>query len=97
MVMDRCHQQQPPAFSVFLFCIFEPAPLQNDGNALHQEDAAQDRQQQFLSDEHGADSDDSAHHQAARITHKDLGRVGVVPQETDKRSDEGGKEYRNLS
>ena len=42
---------------------------------------------------HGNNSSDG---QAARVAHEDLGRVGVEPQESDKRTDEGCQEDYNF-
>ena len=43
-------------------------------------------------DDDGTDTNDATDGQGTRIAHKDLGRVGVVPQETDHGSHEGTEE-----
>ena len=74
----------------------EPRGLNDDAEALHEEDTAQDRQQQFLVDDHGTDTNDAADGQGTCVSHEDLGREGVIPQETDHCSDESAEEYHQL-
>ena len=76
-----------------LACLVVEA-LQDDREVLHEEDTAKDGYQQFLVNNDGLYCDDSSNGQAARITHEYLGRIGIVPQEADKRTDKGAdKDY----
>ena len=70
--------------------------LQDDRKALHQEDATQDGQQQFLVDDDGSDSNHTTNGKATGVTHEHLRWIGIVPQETDQRSHKGAKEYQHL-
>ena len=45
MVMKGSHLENAPSLTVFLLRIFEIERLHKDGEILHQEDAAQDRDQ----------------------------------------------------
>ncbi len=67
--------------------------LHHHAEALYEEDTAEDRQHQLLVDDDGTHGDDTADGQRTRVAHEHLGRVGVVPEETDERSDEGAEEY----
>ena len=66
--------------------------LKDDAEALQEEDATEDGQQQFLVDNNGQDGDDAANGQATRVAHKYLGGIGVVPEETDERTDGSANE-----
>ena len=67
--------------------------LHHHAEALYEEDTAEDRQHQLLVDDDGTHGDDTADGQRTRVAHEHLGRVGVVPEKTDERSDEGAEEY----
>lgn len=57
--------------------------LHHHAEAFYEENTAEDRQHQLLVDDDGA-CDDTADGQRTRIAHEYLGRVGVVPEETDE-------------
>ena len=95
--MYGSHQQQALPFAEFAFGVFEVADLHHHRETLDQEHAAQQRQQQFLADAEGEDGDDAADRQGAGVTHEDLRREGVVPQEADQRPREGRREDDQLS
>ena len=81
MVMQRCslpHAHVTPAFLI----IFIYLCLQDYTHALHEEDAAKNRDHQLLMDHHGADTDDAADGQTARIAKEHLCRETVKPQIT---------------
>ena len=67
--------------------------LHHHAEAFYEENTAEDRQHQLLVDDDGTYCDDTADGQRTRIAHEYLGRVGVVPEETDEGSDEGTEEY----
>ena len=66
--------------------------LQDDAKALHEEDAAEQRKQQFLVYDHRQHADDASDGEAACVAHKYLRRIGVVPQETYKCTNESAAE-----
>ena len=66
--------------------------LQDDTQALHEEDEAKQGQQQFLVYDDGCHADDAADGQAARIAHEHLGGIGIVPEEANQCADEGTDE-----
>src|SRR3712207_6461587 len=53
--------------------------LQYDAEALYEEYAAENREQQFLMDDDSSNGDNAANGERPRIAHEYLGRVGVVP------------------
>ena len=65
--------------------------------ASHDEDATDDRKQQFLLDENRHRAKRSSERERAHIAHEDLGRVRVVPEETKARTDQRSAEHRQLS
>ena len=71
--MQRCslpHAHVTPAFLI----IFIYLCLQDHTHAFHEEDAAKNRNHQLLMDHHGADTDDAADGQTARIAKEHLCR-----------------------
>jgi len=70
--------------------------LEDDRQRLNDEDASDERQQQFLLDQHRHGADGSAQRERANIAHKDFGRMGVIPEEANGRADHGAAENRQL-
>ena len=66
--------------------------LDDDGDALHQEDTTEEGDEQLLMDDHGADADDAADGEAAGVTEEDLSGEAVEPQIADECADEGREE-----
>ena len=60
VVVQGRHEQDAPPLAVFALGILEVAHLDHHRDALGQEDAAQQRQQQLLADAEGEDGDDAA-------------------------------------
>ena len=60
MMMERSHLEDASPFTVFLLRIFEIERLHKNGEILYQEDATQDRDQQFLPDNDCEYGDDTA-------------------------------------
>ena len=65
--------------ATFSFLQFEPLRLNDDTQALHEEDAAQDGQQQFFMNDDSTHANDSANGERSRVAHENLGREGIVP------------------
>ena len=68
--MQRRHQKQPLTFAVFLFCLFEVRYLKNYRHTFCQENATQNRNQQFLTNQNCKYADNSAQHQTTCYTIK---------------------------
>src|SRR5690606_9345840 len=86
MVVKRRHQKHPPSFSIFLARVLEVRHLHDDRQVFDQEYAAQHRNQQLLTDEHGKGGDDATNGQASGIAHEYLGWVGIIPQKSGTRA-----------
>ena len=92
VVVDRCALEDtllhtsPLTYLVIVY-------LHHHAEAFNEEDTAEDRQHQLLVDDDGTYRDDTADGQRTRIAHEYLGRLGVVPEETEEGSDEGTEEY----
>ena len=92
MVVERAHQEDASAFTVFLFGVFEVAHLEDDTNILGEENPSDDGQEELFAHGKGQYCDDGADGERAGISHEYLGREAVVPQEADGCPDEGGGE-----
>ena len=66
MIMQRCALPYAYVLPAFLI-VFIHLGLQNDAHALHEENAAEDRYQQLLVDDHGADTDDTTYGETAGV------------------------------
>ena len=89
MMMQGAHEKDPSSVTVFLFRISEIADLDDHAQAFHQEHAANDGDQPFLTDDDRQGGDDAAEGEAARIAHEDLRRIGVIPEEAQAGTDQG--------
>ena len=68
--------------------------LDERGGKFGNENTAEDWQEQLLADQDGKDPDYSTKSKAARITHEDLRRIRVIPEETNCCTDKcRGKDY----
>ena len=93
--MNRCGSEH--AYSLALTLLdFEPLGLYDHAQTLYEEDAAENREQQFFMDDDGTYTNDTTDGQRACVAHEHLGREGIIPQETDHGSDECTKEYHQL-
>ena len=97
MVVQGRHAPHAVADTRALLGVTEPETLDDDGQALGEEYAAQQRNQQFLAHQHGAHADDAADGEAARVAHEYLGGEGIEPEEADEGAHEGAHEDGNLS
>ena len=81
-----CAEHSHPAAFPFLY--LKPLGLYYHAKALHEENAAEDRQHQLFVDNDGTHADDASdgkratNGQTSGIAHEDLCRIGVVPKET---------------
>ncbi len=76
-MMQRRHFKDP------FLAEFVTADLQDDGQRLDDEDAADKQQQYFLLDENGKRSEAAAECKRPDVAHEDLRRMRVVPKKTD--------------
>ena len=86
MMVEGSHAEYAAPFSIFVLGIFKPVFLYKYADAFHEENSAEQGQEEFLTDEHGAYSYDSPDGEAAGVAHEYLGRVGIVPEESDNLS-----------
>src|SRR6185312_11160138 len=95
MVMQGTHKKHPFSVAIFLFRIPEIADLYDDAETLDQENAAENRDQPFLTNDNGQCGDDTPQCQATRIAHEHLRGIGIVPEEAyagpDERPDKDGQ------
>ena len=91
VVMDGRGAEDPDTLA-FAQLVFEVGCLDDDAETLDEENAAEDGEQQFLVDDDGTHTDDTADHQRPRVAHEHLCGIGVVPEKTNHRSDEGTEE-----
>lgn len=92
IVMDGRSPEYAHALSLALH-VLEVGGLYDDAQALHQEYATQDGEQQFLVYDDGPDTYDAADGQRSRVSHEHLGRIGIVPEEAYHGSHEGTQEH----
>ena len=97
MVVEGSHAPDTPSGAVFLTRVLEIEPLHEDGEALHEENAAEKGQEQFLTHKDCAHANHAANCETSRVSHKYLGGERVVPQESYECPNEGAHEDGNLS
>src|SRR3546814_14808281 len=68
------------AEDAFATAVFEVADLQCDRYRLGDEDAAHDRQHEFLPDQHGDNAECGTERERADIAHEHLRRIRVEPE-----------------
>ena len=90
MVVDRRHQEHPLAEAL------EGEHLDQHGQRLDHEDAADHEQQELGLGHHGQAGDRPAEAERAGVAHEDRRREGVEPQEPDARSDEAAADERQI-
>ena len=89
--MDRGGAEDSHALALALLYL-KPLGLYDDTQTLDEEDSAKDRKQEFLMNNDGTDTDDTADRQGTGVSHEHLCGIGVVPKETNHRTDEGTEE-----
>lgn len=87
MIVERCTFEYADTIAATLAELINLC-LQDNGNTLHQENTAQDWNKQLLVDNHGTNADDTADSQTAGVTHENLCREAVEPEEADQCADE---------
>ena len=92
MMMQRRHLED-----TLLVAQFVAAHLQHHRDRFEDEDAADERQQQFLADDDGDRADGAAQSQRADVAHEDLRRMGVVPEKSDGCAHHGAAEDGQLA
>ena len=88
MVVDGCALPET-AVTPFAFAQLIVEALEDDGEALDEEDAAQYGQEQLLVDAERQHGDDAAYGKAACVAHKDFSWIAVVPEEAYQGAYEG--------
>ena len=91
IIVDRRSTEHADAASLLLL-VLEPLRLDDDTEALNEEDATEDGQQQFLMDDDGTHTDDTSNGKRAGVAHENLCGESVVPQETNHGSHESTEE-----
>jgi hypothetical protein len=91
VVVNRRHAKDPFAVEA------ERSHLHDDREGLHDKDAADDEQHQFLLGNDGNRPQGAAEGEAADIAHKDLGGVSVEPEEAEPRPDHSATEDAELA
>ena len=81
MVVDRRHTEDA------LTAQLEGADLQNHRQGFNHKHAAHDHQQELLTQQHGDNAQRAAQRQRTDVTHKDLRRISVEPEEAQPRAD----------
>lgn len=88
MVVNRCAAEES-----FSAGVFEVSHLDDYAHKFHDEDAAYDEKEYFVSGHHCTVAYCGSQRQRADITHKDLRRVTVEPEEAEYRACDCGEEY----
>ena len=78
VVVDRRHQEDPPA------PVLEADDLEDHGQRLDHEDAADEEQQQLGLRHHCERAERAADRHRAGVAHEHVGREGVEPEEADR-------------
>ena len=79
VVVEGGHLEDPLPHAGASLGVSEVGGLDDHRERLHEEDAAEDRQEQLLADHDGKDGDDAAQRQAPRVAHKDLCGERIEP------------------
>src|SRR5829696_2182702 len=79
VVVDRGHLEHPSSRQL------EDEDLNDDGEGFDDEQTAYDGQEELRLGEHGRRREDTSYRERTCIPHKDVRRVGVVPEEPDDR------------
>src|SRR6185503_5924810 len=91
VVMERRHLEHTFAGEL------EGGDLDDHRHPLEHEDAADDRQQQFLLDENGHGAERAAQGQRTDVAHENLGGITVVPKEAETGPGQRAAEDRQLA
>jgi hypothetical protein len=91
VMMQRRHLEHPLAGEL------EGGDLDDHREGFHHEEAADDREQDFLLGHHGGGRDRRAQRQRADVAHDHLGGMTVEPEKPQGRSDQSAAEDGELS
>ena len=91
MVMDGRHAEDA------LTAQFERAHLQNHGKCFDDENATDEKEQDFLLDDDRDGAQCSAQRLRANVAHEDFCGMRVVPEETERSSDQRAAENGELA
>ena len=75
----------------------ERGHLQHHRDGLEHEHAAHDEQHDFLAHDHGDGAERGADRERADVAHEHLRRIGVEPQKSEARADQGRAEDQHLA
>ena len=78
MVVDRSTLEEALFHATFLSKLIVKA-LDDDREALHEEYATEDGDEQFFADDDGAHGNDTTDGEATRVAHEYLGGEGIIP------------------
>src|SRR5215203_6883499 len=90
VVVDRGHLEDPTPRELV------DEYLHHDGDRLDHEETADDGEQKLGLGQHRRGGEHAAYRQRAGIPHKDLGGMGVVPEESHDRSDHRTADHRHV-
>src|SRR5207247_7902138 len=91
MVMNRRHAKNALAAQL------ERTHLQNDRERFHDKYSAHEKKQYLLLDDDGDGPERSAQRQRADVSHENLRRMRVVPEETQRRAYQRPTKHRELA
>ena len=89
--MDRRHEKDPLSPELVR------SHLKDHRERLQDKDPSDEDQEDFIFRRHGHDAQRGAQRQGADISHEHLRGIGVEPQKTQARRDDGGAEHRHLA
>src|SRR6185437_16829468 len=75
----------------------EHAALQNYRDCYGHEHATDQQEQEFALEQNGDRTQRSAQREGSRVTHEDLGGMGIVPEKTNARAKQRGAEHGELA
>ena len=96
MVVQGRHLEDTHALTRTHTGVLEVEALDERRGKFGDEDTAEDRQEELLTDEDSEDTDDTTECQTTRVAHEDLCGIGVVPEEACRRPDERSGEDNQL-
>src|SRR5829696_2891361 len=90
VVVDGGHLEDPASREL------EDEDLQDHGEGLRHEEAAHDGQEQLRLGQHGGRGEDASYGEGARVAHKDVGGVRVVPEKPHYSADHRAADHRHV-
>ena len=96
-MVQRSHEKNASAFAIAKPGVLKIGHLQHDRERLDHKDASHNEKHDFLTNHDGNDPQRAAKGKGANIAHKDLGGVGVKPQEGKSGTHQGSTEDRQFT